>query len=643
MSNARMRLVKPGAPLNRYVGKRPLGRLLVDRGLVSSSDLFATLGHQRSSDAPLGQLLLARGALSETAFYQTLAEQFGVLYVDPARMPYDADLQAGIQPHLALQRQTIPWARRGNVTLLATSAPEHFEAAAAALPARLHPASMVIANKSDIEAAICAQGNAALAERAEHLLPENLSCRSLPSQIKTLIALLLPTLLIAIIFQWLSFAILYRTLFTFAFAMVCVGIAIKTSGALIQIFARKPILSARAPPPEKLPRVSILIPLHDESDVLDALLRRIGLLSYPKALLDVILVIEATDLPTRAHLETARLPTWMRVLIVPPGRITTKPRALNYALPFCQGDIVGIYDAEDAPDPEQVSDVVAAFHAAPEKMACVQCVLDFYNAKANALSRFFAIEYATWFRLVLPGVARMGFAIPLGGTSVFFRRSVLERLHGWDAHNVTEDADLGIRLARSGYHTMLINSVTMEEANNSPWPWIKQRSRWLKGYLITYFTHMRSPLRLLFELGTWKFLGFQAFFLSAISQYMLAPLIWSSLLLYFGAPNWMQSALPVELLGALWITFIAMWCISIAVYIVAVSGKAHRHLFPWTICMGPYLALGTLAIYKGAWELITRPFYWDKTSHGHSGDVSDQPASSDAASSLSRVTKATEI
>lgn len=333
----------------------------------------------------------------------------------------------------------------------------------------------------------------------------------------------------------------------------------------------------------------------------------------------------------------------MRVLIVPPGQITTKPRALNYALPFYRGEIVGIYDAEDAPHPEQINDIVATFHVEPKKVACIQAVLDFYNARSNALSRFFAIEYATWFRLILPGLARMGFAVPLGGTSVFFRRDVLEELHGWDAHNVTEDADLGIRLARAGYQTKLIKSVTLEEANNKTWPWIKQRSRWLKGYLITYFTHMRRPMRLLFELGVWKFLGFQAFFLSSISQYMLAPLIWSCMLLYFGAPVWMQSALPTEFLNTMMFAFIGMWIASTAVYIIAVSGENHRHLIPWSILMSIYMALGTLAIYKGAWELVTKPFYWEKTAHGHSNEDLDQAPSVESASSLRRVTKATEM
>jgi cellulose synthase/poly-beta-1,6-N-acetylglucosamine synthase-like glycosyltransferase len=183
----------------------------------------------------------------------------------------------------------------------------------------------------------------------------------------------------------------------------------------------------------------------------------------------------------------------------------------------------------------------------------------------------------------------------------------------------------------------------LEEANNKAWPWIKQRSRWLKGYLITYFTHMRRPFRLLFELGAWKFLGFQAFFLSSISQYMLAPLIWSCMALYFGAPQWMDATVPAEFLNTIMVAFIVMWFTSTTVYIVAVSGELHRHLIPWIPFMSAYMALGTLAIYKGAWELITKPFYWEKTAHGHSDVEIVHSNSEETESSLSLVTKATEI
>ena len=138
------------------------------------------------------------------------------------------------------------------------------------------------------------------------------------------------------------------------------------------------------------------------------------------------------------------MPDWISVIEVPQSEgPTTKPRALNYALDFCPGKIIGVWDAEDSPAPDQIEKVVMRFHSAPQNVACLQGILDYYNARANWLSRCFTIEYATWWRLVLPGIAKLGLVIPLGGTTLFFKRDILEKLGRWDAHNVTEDADLG--------------------------------------------------------------------------------------------------------------------------------------------------------------------------------------------------------
>lgn len=642
MSDQKMRLVLPAAPAVAQPVRRPLGRLLADRGLIKSSDLFAALSLQKVGEAHLGDWLLTQGLVSEHVLYKVLAEQNGAEFLCAADDPPQLHLQTNLDAHDCLTRLYVPWRKIGNATLVATARPDQFDVLRAHLPAHLHPVIMAVASPNEIEAAIRAGQNGELALQAELRLPEELSCRSLPSRIRPLIIGLGIVLILALTLQWLSFSTLYRWLFTLAVTMVLTGMVIKSAAALVHLSSPVPLFSKPPPLPERLPRFSLLIPLHDEGDILEALYQRLSLLDYPRALLDILLVVEADDTRTISHLNEKTLPPWMRILKVPKGNITTKPRALNYALPFCRGSLIGIYDAEDAPHPNQLKEVASKFAEEPQKTACIQAVLDFYNARSNALARFFAIEYATWFRLVLPGVARLGFAIPLGGTSVFFRRDVLHELHGWDAHNVTEDADLGIRLARAGFCTKLISSVTLEEANNAPWAWIKQRSRWLKGYLITYLTHMRRPLRLLIELGAWRFFGFQAFFLSSISQYMLAPLVWSCMLLYLGFPEFIQSALSASWLHTLMIAFIVMWCISTAIYCLAVWGPHHRHLLPWTLGMSVYMSLGTLAIYRGAWELITRPFYWDKTAHGHSEAYLDG-VSTDPASSLSRVTKATEM
>jgi cellulose synthase/poly-beta-1,6-N-acetylglucosamine synthase-like glycosyltransferase len=205
---------------------------------------------------------------------------------------------------------------------------------------------------------------------------------------------------------------------------------------------------------------------------------------------------------------------------------------------------VGVYDAEDAPDPDQITRIVTRFAERGPEVACLQGVLDFYNPTTNWLSRCFTVEYATWFRVILPGLERLGLPIPLGGTTLFFRRAALEDLGGWDAHNVTEDADLGMRLYRHGYRTELIDTVTGEEANCRALPWVKQRSRWLKGYMMTWATHMRDPKLLWRQLGAWKFAGFQVLFLCTLSQFLLLPVLWSFWITVFGIEHPIAAALP---------------------------------------------------------------------------------------------------
>ena len=371
----------------------------------------------------------------------------------------------------------------------------------------------------------------------------------------------------------------------------------------------------------KLPVISMMVPLFAEADIAERLIARLSRLTYPRELTDVLLVVEASDLVTCDALAATVLPHWIRVVKVPGGSIKTKPRALNYALNFCRGRIVGIWDAEDRPEPDQLHKVARRFHFAPPDVACLQGVLDYYNPRTNWLSRCFTIEYASWFRANLRGVAQLGFVVPLGGTTMFIRREVLESVGCWDAFNVTEDADLGVRLARRGWKTEMLDTVTHEEANCRALAWVRQRSRWLKGYAMTWGVHMRDPIRLWRELGPRRFIGFQAQFLGTISQYLLAPILWSFWLLTFCLPHplqpmttglWGGYALP-----ALTALLILTEVVNITTGLWAVRGKEHRHLMPWVPTLNLYFPLGCLAAWKAIYEVITRPFYWDKTSHGH--------------------------
>lgn len=559
-------------------------------------------------------LLLANGMVTPEDLLAAEAARRGAVILDPAVDPPEPRLIDRLGAATCLAQGLLPWRRMGHVTVIATARPDLFARREAALTALFGPVLMALTREEAIAEEILRLRAGTLTRRAETLVPEAESCRNWHSGRLPLAAVAgLATLLAAAL---LASATLLAVLLGWACLTLAATAGLKALAVLAQLRAHGH--ASAAPPPPAFahpPMVSLLVPLFGEPAIAARLVARLARLDYPRERLEVALIVEAQDTPTRAALAGSPLPPWMRVIPVPEGRLKTKPRALNYALPFCRGEIVGVYDAEDAPAPDQITRVVERFHARGPRVACLQGVLDFYNPRSNWLSRCFTVEYAAWFRIVLPGLARLGLPVPLGGTTLFVRRAALEALGGWDAHNVTEDADLGLRLARHGYRTELIDSVTEEEANCRPLPWIRQRSRWLKGYMVTWAVHMRRPRQLLTQLGLRGFLGLQVLFLGTISQFLLAPLLWAFWLLSLGftppalAP--LGPALP-------WLAglFAAAEAVNLAVNAFAVSGPRHRHLLPWVPTLMAYFPLGALAAYKGAWELLLRPFFWDKTRHG---------------------------
>lgn len=199
----------------------------------------------------------------------------------------------------------------------------------------------------------------------------------------------------------------------------------------------------------------------------------------------------------------------------------------------------------------------------------------------------------------------------------FFRRSALEELGGWDAQNVTEDADLGLRLFRHGYRTELIDTTTFEEANCRSFPWVKQRSRWIKGYMMTWITHMRDPRLLWQQLGPRSFIGFQVQFLGSFLQTLLAPLLWSLWLIPFGVDHPFRDAVGASIFHPIYLAMMLCAALSIGFDIAGMRRTQHNLNPLWALTLQFYHPLATLAAYKALWELMTKPFYWDKTSHGH--------------------------
>lgn len=600
--------------------RKPLGRMLVEAGHLNARDLIWALQQQKNSDALLGEILIAEGLVPETHVLDALARQQQVarvsLALDCPAPCMAAELSAALcQKHIA-----IPWRRIGQTVFIAMARPDRLPELIKDAGGEAQRFVPVIATEAEVLTQIGRLHGAGLARAATTKLPDASSARGWgkTSSLRAVLAMGALCLLLACWAIWP----LWTPLLLLGWSVLTLA---ATLGLKVLAFMAELLSNGFDPPPdrrvanrpERWPRVSVMVPLYKEREIASVLVKRLARLSYPKHLLDVILVLEAKDRMTCETIARTQLPPWMRVIEVPgDGAVTTKPRALNYALNFCRGEIVGVWDAEDAPEVGQIEKVVRHFQSAPENVVCVQGMLDYYNARSNWIARCFTIEYATWWRIVLPGLARLGFVIPLGGTTLFFRRAALEALGAWDAHNVTEDADLGVRLARAGYRTDILATVTLEEANCRALPWIRQRSRWLKGFMITYCVHMRKPLMLLRDLGLRRFIGFQIMFLATFSQFATMPLLWLFWVPWIGFPAEIAASFGMDIFVLLAVFFLTAEVMNIVISMVAVSGRQHRHLMIWVLSMPIYFTMGAFAAYKALFEMIVTPFYWDKTSHG---------------------------
>ena len=531
----------------------------------------------------------------------------------------DQDILALRPPAFWLRHQAVPLETLGHTALILMADPTGLPALKQELAGHFHDLVPIPTPAAEIEATLLQVFRQKMTQAASNSVPSALSCRTFDYQaarapafaiaaLFVLFSLLVPQVVIA----FLAFgALLTLVLFT----------TLRITGLLAARRANQPKIE----PQNAAPMISMLVPLYREAEIGKHLLRRLCRLTYPRARMEVLLVLEESDEVTRNAVKCADLPDWFRVVEVPGGgSLTTKPRAMNYALNFCHGEIIGIWDAEDAPEPDQLEIAAQAFSHAPPEVACFQGVLDFYNPTRNLISRCFTLEYAGWFRVLLQGIARLGLVVPLGGTTLFIRRDALENLGAWDAHNVTEDADLGVRLARAGYRTEMLPTTTYEEANSRITPWIKQRSRWLKGFMMTYLVHMRAPNQLLRDIGWWRFLGVQAFFLGTLGQFLLAPVLWSFWLVALDLPHPLEGALPP---GALHITAGALVVFEVLNFCIWISGAraSGRPLLAFCAPLMPlYFALGCFAAYKALWEVFAAPFFWDKTAHGDHGGTTEE-------------------
>jgi cellulose synthase/poly-beta-1,6-N-acetylglucosamine synthase-like glycosyltransferase len=409
----------------------------------------------------------------------------------------------------------------------------------------------------------------------------------------------------------LALHILFSTLF-----LACVGLRVAAT--------------AWTPPPQRryqecsspdCPVYSVLVALYREANVVPDLLRALSRLQWPRSKLEIKLVCEADDLETIEAINAHPLRSYVEVVAVPPGTPRTKPKALAYALPLVSGEFVVLYDAEDRPHPQQLMEAWQRFRASGPELACLQASLEISNRTETMVSRMFAFEYAALFRRLLPWLAAKGVMFPLGGTSNHFRAAALADVGGWDPYNVTEDADLGLRLARFGYRAETISCPTLEDGPEDFKTWRPQRTRWFKGWMQTWLVHMRNPRRLAGELDPKSFWVGQILFAGMVASALAHPILlvtlaWLTMHIVGGGTlsTWQSSLLWIDSVN------IALGYASfMALGSMGMEKGEKEGLWKVYLFTPVYWAMLSYAAWWALFQLFRRPHHWDKTPHRSAG------------------------
>ncbi len=598
-----------------------MAQMLLKSGLVTEEELqVATLEYSRTGD-PLGDILVAHGAISEDTLVAALSEQYQMQRVGLTDFEPDLDLAQRLPEPLAQSFQAIPVAATDGEVILAVARPldkEQTEAAEAALGTKVRT---LLANRTELDQVIQRVHSAQYSELSTQALLEARPHESAhvvvsPAQKAFFLFMVVAIVVCAVIWPMNTLIVLVGicsvlylvvSLYKFRLTLKALGGHLETDVSDAQLQA----LDERT-----LPVYTILVPLYREAGIVERLVRDINALDYPRTRLDVKLLCEEDDEETIDKIRDLELPPHFHLVVVPDSQPKTKPKACNYGLMLSNGKYCVIFDAEDRPDPDQLKKAVIAFDEVNPNVVCVQAKLNHFNQDQNLLTAWFANEYSMHFELVLPAMGAAESPIPLGGTSNHFITAKLRELGAWDPFNVTEDADLGMRLHREGYRTAMIDSTTLEEANSNVPNWIRQRSRWNKGYIQTWLVHMRNPVALLSQTGI---RGFTSFNLTLGSAFLLLinPIFWGLTTLYIlTQAGFIEQLFP----GIIFYAASAMLFVGNFVFVyLNVAGSLHRGEFGLTrtALLSPlYWGLMSWAAWKGFIQLFTNPFYWEKTEHG---------------------------
>jgi cellulose synthase/poly-beta-1,6-N-acetylglucosamine synthase-like glycosyltransferase len=583
--------------------------MLAKRGVSPATIIAVELG-ARDQGVNVADYLMGNGYVRAETLYRTVAQHIGAPFLGG-----DLPIREHVEPYAAARLGLAPIApsRPGAPRILVAPRGRALERlTSGAYSTERLAAALAITTPDRLEDALRTKaGGKIAADAADALgkLDPALSARNPPTRWEKSIGL---PLLAALAGICVGLPALAGTAFALAFFAAILLRLFAAAMSFVPPTTGPPLADA------DLPVYTIIVALYREEAVIGQLLRALARLDYPHAKLDTKVVVEADDIGTLAALRAARGRLPFQIIIAPPGAPRTKPRALNVALPFARGALTCVFDAEDEPERLQLRRAAEIFAAAPPHLACLQARLIVDNYADNWLTRLYAVDYATLFEVTDPGFANLKLPVPLGGSSNHFRTEALRNAGGWDAWNVTEDADLGLRLARFGYRVATFDSATLEEAPAAAAAFLRQRTRWLKGWMQTLLVNVRNPRRLVRELG----FAAAASTLLGLGSAVAGALLWPLFTLWLLGDALFGPLLAPQSAGE--ILHSTLWCFNAGFGALALLGsiaiamrrqKLHA-LWPWLFLWPVYQGLITIAAWCAVVELRRNPFGWAKTEHG---------------------------
>ncbi|NIA11068.1 MAG: glycosyltransferase [Nitrospiraceae bacterium] len=601
-----------------------IGSFLVKKGLITEDNLKDALEYQEKFGGRLGWILSSLGYVRRLNFFRSLAEYFKLGFISDRKRIIsliDKNLLKKFNPEKLASFEVIPAKIEGNTVYILTSDPNSYRVRK--FLDRHFPkfnAVQIVITDLDLIHTLNHFFKGAITDKAVnglfYLKPEySASIVFSKGQV----------VLLGILTFFLLFGIYFNVVFTTVMAIIQILYVIAISFKLIvSIFGAKSEMQQFITDEEvknlsdkDLPVYTVLVPAYKEPEVIGILIESLKKLDYPQNKLDVLLLLEEDDTETLEAAKKHAPPNNWRFIIVPPSMPKTKPKACNYGVFFARGKYLTIYDAEDIPEPDQLRKAVIAFRKGGEKYICFQAALNYFNKDENSLTKMFTLEYSYWFDYLLPGLFNLKLPIPLGGTSNHFDVEKLRQIGAWDPFNTTEDADLGVRAFSVGYKVGIINSTTYEEANARIKNWIRQRSRWIKGYMQTALVHSRNLLKLYRTVGLKGMVSFLLLIGGTPFFFLVNPIMW---LIFF---IWLLTKTHIfEPLFPGWILYLSLFNLLIGNFIgiylnlLAVFKRKYYELLPYAFLNPIYWILHSIASYMALYELFTKPFFWQKTQHG---------------------------